>query len=191
MNRPAVSQSGFTILELASVVLVSGILAMSSIPLVKSYAKDVATNGAHEQFTKAVASARSSAVSLGKSVAVCASVDGKQCSNGDWENGWLTYVEEGANKGFDIPPALLLDYHSIDGYDINLDVFDEALQPVAAIRFGSNGFNLSGHRIAATMCPKLQQHKTQNVLIERTGRIRLSGSLGDDAAPNNMNCYQA
>jgi len=53
--------------------------------------------------------ARSSALNLGREVAICAAnIDGSNCSGADsWNNGWLVYIDKNGNRSLDTDEQLL------------------------------------------------------------------------------------
>src|SRR5690606_17041952 len=90
MSTSIGKQRGFTMLELFSVVVVSGVLAMASMPLIQDYKEQHAAAGVQQKFAETLALARERAVGAGEAVFICASRDGETCAN-DWASGWLVY----------------------------------------------------------------------------------------------------
>lgn len=179
-------QSGFTMIELMTVMLIAGILAALSAPLIKSYAKESAAGSIHAEFSETLASARQMAVATGQTVALCASADGLRCSGDDWSKGWLVYLERDVSAQGAIAPEAIVGAYQIDQVDFRLVILDENFKDVPSIRFNAQGFSMAESRLAATMCNS-QVHKSMDaLLVERTGRIRAFSNPFDRPAAQAM-----
>lgn len=181
MSSQKKSQSGFTFIEVASVMAVSGLLTVMGLPMVNQLQAESAASGAQQHFAEALAYARTHAVSQGKTVKVCGSSDGRVCSDNAWSQGWLVHQGE-QTLGDPIAAVDIISTHQFDDATYAVKVYDEKWQAVNEIRFDTQGFNLAQQRLAATVCVPGATSAMDAVLIERTGRVRLSTTSADKAA---------
>lgn len=177
MSSQKAKQSGFTLVEIASVMAVSGVLAVTGLPMINDYKARSAAASVQNNFAEALGQARTYAVSQGKLVKVCGSHDGKVCSNDAWSKGWL--VHQGDSQSSNIAEQDIISAYQFEQAQYTLQVFDESWNSVNEIRFDTQGFNLAQQRLAATVCLPGANSEIDAVLIERTGRVRTSTSAGD------------
>lgn len=182
MSSQRKSQSGFTFIEIASVMAISSLLAVMGMPLVNQFKADSAASGAQQNLAQALAHARTHAVSQGKTVKVCGSSDGLVCSDDAWSKGWLVHQSEQSSAGAVIAAEDIISAYQFDDTTYAVRVYDEKWQAVNEIRFDTQGFNLAQQRLAATVCVPGASAEMDAMLIERTGRVRLSHSAADKAA---------
>lgn len=181
MNNRAAKQSGFTFIEIVSVMAASGFLAMLSLPMLNDYKAQSAASGVQKSFADALAQARAYAVAQGQSVEVCGSSDGKSCSSDAWSDGWLVY--SGDRKmalGESISSDQIISAYHFEDASHTLHVIDEESKAVNEIRFDVQGFNLAQQRLAASVCLPSDNVEAGAVLVERNGRIRLTNRAAGD-----------
>lgn len=184
MSSQPTKQSGFTLIEMASVMAISGLLAVVGLPMVNDYKAQSVAAGAQKMFAEALVQARTMAVSHGKTVKICGSRDGKTCSDNAWSEGWLVYHGDGQTaSGETITDHQIIADYRFEDTVYALQVFDEQWQDVHEIRFDTQGFNLAQQRLAATVCVLGSKAEADAVLIERTGRVRVSSYSDDRRAP--------
>lgn len=184
MNSPKSKQRGFTMLELFSVVVVSGVLAMAGMPLIKDYQRSHAAAGTQQKFAESLAVARERAVGAGVSVFLCASADGTTCS-ADWDNGWLVYQSSQKKlPGQSVPAEEIIQHIHIADSDAEFKVIDENLASVSEIRFDSRGFNTASQRLMAMSCESGASAEGDAVIVERSGRVRIGKQAGEQENPS-------
>ncbi len=167
---------GFTLIEVMSVLAVGSAVAMLGLPVVDDFNSKRVAAGVQDEFTSALALARSTAAATGQTVALCGTEDGERCSLGRWNNGWLVYVEDASTAGkANAMPAQRLHSVSLQQSKAHLAVLDEQSKPVEAIRFDSRGFNVAAQRIAASVCSSGEVKQLAAVTIERSGRVHAGG----------------
>jgi type IV fimbrial biogenesis protein FimT len=86
---------GFTFIEIMIALVVFGALLTAAVPAYRDWiASQQLANHAHF-ITDTLDLARSEAIKHGNRVNLCKSGDRRQCTdNGDWEQGWLLFVDE-------------------------------------------------------------------------------------------------
>lgn len=87
-----VRQSGLSLVELITTLLIMAVLARVAIPSYNNVIRDNRLLGAANSLMGAIAMARAEAVRRGRMVSVCPSSTGTSCSS-DWAAGWIVYVE--------------------------------------------------------------------------------------------------
>jgi type IV fimbrial biogenesis protein FimT len=184
MNSSKSKQRGFTMLELFSVVMVSGVLAMAGVPLIKDFQRSHTAADTQQKFAESLAVARERAVGAGVSVFVCASADGATCS-ADWDSGWLVYQSSQKKRpGESVPAEEVIQHIEIADSDAEFKVLDENLASVTEIRFDSRGFNTASQRLMAMSCESGATAEGDAVIVERSGRVRIGKQLSEQESPS-------
>lgn len=92
-------QSGFTLIELMTVIAIVGIVAVLATPnmvtVIERNQKSAALNSVFGMLNMA----RSQAVTRQETVSVCPSSDQATCNTNYWEAGWLMFVDDGTGTG--------------------------------------------------------------------------------------------
>lgn len=91
--------SGFTLVELLTVLAIVGILAALAGPAMSSFIQSNRLATATNDFVAALNLARSEALKRSVSAGVCKSSDGVTCTGGGtWNSGWIVFLD-GDNNG--------------------------------------------------------------------------------------------
>ncbi len=188
MSKGKSRQFGFTMLELFSVVVVSGVLAMASMPLLKDFQSNHTAADLQQTFAESLAVARERAVGTGVAVYLCGSADGETCSS-DWGNGWLVYQSaQPKAPGQTVPEADIIQHIDVADARSELKVIDEDLHAVAAISFDSRGFNAASQRLTAMTCAS-DSAAGAAIFLERSGRVRVGKNTVAEEHPS-FRCQQ-
>lgn len=101
MQYPNPRPNGFTTIELLTGVLIATILVTSAAPGFVQVATNNRMTAHANQLITALALAKSTAVSQGKRVTLCASTDQSTCaaSSSDWRYGWVLFIDETGTVG--------------------------------------------------------------------------------------------
>lgn len=189
MSSRVSKQRGFTMLELFSVVVVSGVLAMAGMPLIKDYQRSHEAAGTQQKFAESLAAARERAVGGSSLVFVCGSADGTTCSS-DWTSGWLVYQSTARKMpGESVAAEEIVQRVEVADSEAELKVFDENFAAVAEISFDSRGFNTASQRFTAMSCESGSAAATDAVFIERSGRVRIGKNTSTEENPS-FRCQQ-
>lgn len=98
-QSPALSQ-GFTLIELLIVLLIVGIVLLFAVPSLQTNMQNGQLASARSNWLSALSNARTEAVSRSTAVSLCASSDQASCAgNGNWEAGWIAFVDDGKGGG--------------------------------------------------------------------------------------------
>lgn len=190
MNSSISKQRGFTLLEVFSVAVVSGVLAMAGMPMIEDYQRKHAGADLQQTFAESLAVARERAVGAGTAVYLCASADGATCSS-DWKAGWLVYQgAQPTSPGDAVAEGDIIAHVKIEEASAGLQVLDENLEAVAAISFDSRGFNAASQRLTAMTCEAGGVLDAGAVFLERSGRVRVGKNTVAEENPS-FHCQRA
>lgn len=165
---------GFTIIELMVTVAVLAVAVAIAVP---TYTNMLINNRMASKTNEFVASlhyTRSEAVKRGANVRACASSDGVTCATtGDWDQGWIVFVEA-ASTVLNVYPPLR------DG-----DTLVKSGLQTRAIRFDGNGMS-AGFNGTVTLCDRDGDvKKARAVVISNAGRIQLAADSNSDGIVEN------
>ncbi len=92
----SVRYAGFTLMEFMTALAIIAVLVGLGVPTFREFTRNSAAAAAHGDLVTALNLARSESMRLGRTVSLCASTDGLDCSGDadDWQAGWLTFVDE-------------------------------------------------------------------------------------------------
>lgn len=91
---------GFTLTELMVTVMIGSIVLTMGIPEFREFSLNQRVQTSSHAFVRSLNMARQEAIKRGSPVGVCA-LNGTQCNNGSWENGWVVFADDNQNGSFD------------------------------------------------------------------------------------------
>lgn len=101
------TQKGLTLVELLTTVSILSIVIVAGVPSLQSLHANNQRASVMFEFTTSVAFARGEAARRRLPVTLCASTDGASCSNGEWNGGWITFVDADSDKEVDVGEEIL------------------------------------------------------------------------------------
>jgi type IV fimbrial biogenesis protein FimT len=93
-------KSGFTLLELLIALALIGIVTALALPSMRSFSQNDRLTTNINTMIGHLAYARSEAVKRSAQVSICISSDALTCTGGNWEDGWIVYVDSNADDNF-------------------------------------------------------------------------------------------
>ncbi len=122
------SQKGFTIVEIMIAIAIVTILTAVALPsLTQIFARnDLA--GITNELIASINQARSEAVTRSTTVVICPSSGGAGCDAGDWESGWLIFIDNNNNGAFNIGDQPLSVGNGATTTAISIDGFNNGLR---------------------------------------------------------------
>ena len=162
-------QNGFTLLELvialSIVAILASILPSVSAALIYSNKVTVAVN----KIAGDMSYARSEAVMRNENVELCKTLNGIKCiREGQWESGWMIFVDENKNRKRELSEQLLKYQPTIDTVNITYRGSGSSHY----IRFRADG--ATGANGTFAFCSDSKGLSKKALILFRTGRLRLS-----------------
>ena len=160
--------SGFSLVELIVTVSVLALLGGLAAPAFSGMYQDAQRTTAVNGFIHSVFLARSTAITSGRTVTVCRSVDQQSCSHQleDWQSGWIVFM----NTDDDLPPqrdaheTVLSVVHAWPGGRISSNRREYSFRPLI-------------HRVvngSIVFCDRRGSAQARAVIINSAGRPRVS-----------------
>jgi type IV fimbrial biogenesis protein FimT len=110
--------TGYTLIELMAVLAIASTLLIVAIPMFRTQVQNSRMSAAATDLLGTFMSAKSQAIGLNYPVKVCISnnapdPDDLECvENGQWEDGWFTFVDTNSDGNFDAGDEEVLQIHS-------------------------------------------------------------------------------
>ena len=160
--------SGFTLLELLITVAVIAIAMAIAVPSMREFTQNDRLTTNINTFIGHLALARSEAVKRSQHVAGCVSNDAASCTGGNWEDGWIIYIDADATNSFSAGEEILRAQQALDG--------GNTLTPAgigSQIIYDYRGFVDAGSVGSFLLCDIRSGDFGKTVRITTTGRVRL------------------
>ena len=188
MSKYPFKNKGLTMIELMITLALAGILIASAAP---SFRTSIQNNRMVTQINELQTSlnlARSEAIKRNDNVTVCQSDDGASCTGGDWEDGWIIFVDidfDGSVDALDGDTVIRVD--GVISGDNTL-AFDQA-----RVIYARDGFARPNSSGTFTLCDTRGSEQARGLVVGVSGRPRLAidsntnGTL-EDADDNDLVC---
>jgi type IV fimbrial biogenesis protein FimT len=170
-----INNKGMTLIELLIGLAVLSVLVMLSVSGFSTLLASARMNSQVNILLHSFHTARQISRARGIDVAVCKSVDGRQCTtNGNWHDGWMVF----ANLDGDHPPrrdpdeALLEVHESVRQLDISANRHAFVLRP-----FGKRSTNGT-----LVYCDRRGSKSARSIIISYTGKPRSSNKSASGRA---------
>jgi type IV fimbrial biogenesis protein FimT len=163
-------KSGFTLLELLITVALIAVVTALAIPGMSTFSKNDRLTTNINTMIGHLAYARSEAVKSSAQVSICASSDAANCTGGNWEDGWIVYVDSDSNGSFSedttTGEVILRANQALDGGNKLSPTANYASQ----VTYDNRGF------VTATggflLCDNRNGAFGKTITISNTGRVR-------------------
>lgn len=142
---------GFSLIELLVALAILGIIMALSLPSFQDTLESANTNSQIKVLLTTLNLARSEAIKRGTEVSICASTSGTDCSDDDWSDGWMVFVDvngdaDGDTGSVDAGDIVIRVYDSLGANSILTSSFD-------LFSYNSRGFSAVGTLQTLLLCP--------------------------------------
>jgi type IV fimbrial biogenesis protein FimT len=177
-------QRGFTLIELMVAVALLGMLLSMAVPALNQFTNNARQTGAINDFVASMHMARSTAVTTNSRVTVCASSNQRTCEVVPWDQGWIAFTDPNNNGFVDGNDQVVAASQGIDGLAIASGEFGLSLQYRPNGRVINAGANGTAGQF--TVCDDRGDEYAKVLIIDLSGRPRVSKYLADGSTPNCM-----
>lgn len=167
LNSRSTSRA-FSLIELIVSLGVLGILLGLAVPGFADYRAKQAMRSASERLLVSLWLARTEAITGSQHTLVCSSSDGQSCDGtGQWENGWIVFVDSNRNRQFD-PAEKMLDRG--EAFRTG-QLTARSVRSRSKIRYNMMGYS-PGTNVTITFCDERGPNHAAALIVSNTGRPR-------------------
>jgi type IV fimbrial biogenesis protein FimT len=175
-------ENGFTLIELMIAVGLTGLLLSMAVPALDIFVANARQTGAINDFVSTIHQARSTAVTTNTRVTICPSASGNDCESVGWNAGWIVFSDPDSDRNVDAGETILSASGAVDGLTIQSSQFGTFMmyRPNGRVMNAS----LNGSSGAFTVCDDRGASHAKVMIIDLSGRPRLSKTMADGSAPS-------
>lgn len=175
-------QHGFTLVELMVAVALLGLLLSMAVPALDQFTTNARQTSTINDFIASVHLARSTAVTTNARVTVCASSNQRTCGAVPWGEGWIAFSDRNNNGSVDGDDTIVSASQGANGLAIASGEFGLSFQYRPNGRVVNAGANGTAGQF--TVCDDRGDEYAKVLIIDLSGRPRVSKSLADGSAPD-------
>ena len=174
-------ENGFTLIELMIAVGLTGLLLSMAVPALDIFVSNARQTGAINDFVSTIHKARSTAVTTNTRVTICPSSGGTNCEAVGWNNGWIAFSDLDSDRNVDANETIFATMGRVDGLTLQSAEFGVFMmyRPNGRVMNAS----LNGSAGAMSFCDGRGPDHAKVMIIDLSGRPRLSKTLADGSAP--------
>jgi type IV fimbrial biogenesis protein FimT len=174
-------ENGFTLIELMIAVGLTGLLLSMAVPALDIFISNARQTGAINDFVSTIHQARSTAVTTNTRVTICPSSGGTNCEAVGWNNGWIAFSDIDSDRNVDNNETVFATMGEVDGLTMQSAEFGTFMmyRPNGRVMNAS----LNGSAGAMIFCDGRGVDHAKVMIIDLSGRPRLSKTLADGSAP--------
>lgn len=175
-------KSGFTLIELMIAVALVAILLATAVPALDDFTNNSRQTGAINDFVSAMHLARNTAITTNSRVTMCPSAGGANCELTGWDSGLIVFRDANSNGNVDAGETIVTASDGVVGLTIQSGEFPQFLM------YRPNGramtVAVTGNSGEFSVCDSRGAEKGKVILVELSGRPRLSKYRADGSPPN-------
>jgi len=163
-------QNGFTLIELMTTLGIAAILVAVAIPGMQAFELNSRQSGSLNELVSGMRIARSTAITTNTRVTVCASSNGTSCNNAAWDDGWIAFVDNDADRSVDVNERILRTGEPVDGIRITSGQFANffVYRPNGRVMYANVNEN-SGQFV---FCDRRGSDHAKGINVDLSGRPR-------------------
>ncbi len=164
------ANTGFTLIELLVSLIILTIIVSHAYSGMHRFSQRLKIQTIANDLRQNLNLARSSAITQKRKTIICPSNNGKNCdSKGDWNHGWLVFIDKNHNKTYDKQDQAL------NYYDFKQTITIDNSQHRKKLVYQRNGFS-SGSNTTFSICSTSNDIPAISVIVSNTGRARIAKS---------------
>jgi type IV fimbrial biogenesis protein FimT len=159
--------SGFTLLELLITVALISIVMAIAIPSMTTFTQNDRLTTNINALIGHLAYARSEAVKRSQQVSLCVSNNTTSCTGGNWEDGWIVYIDADGSNTFSAGEEILRAQQALDGANTLTTAIGNQ------VTYDYRGFVSAASVGNFLLCDARNGLFGKTIRISTTGRVRL------------------
>jgi len=176
------AQRGFTLIEMMVAVALTGLLLSMAVPALQQFTSNARQTSTINDFVSSMHIARSTAVTTNFRTTICASSNGVSCEAVSWDQGWIVFSDRDSDQAVGNDETIVASSDGADGLDIQSAEFGQFLmyRPNGRVMTAS----AAGNSGQFTVCDSRGSEHAKVLIVDLSGRPRLSYSQADGSAPS-------
>lgn len=174
-------QSGFTLIELMIAIALTAMLMSMAVPAMDVFVSNARQTGAINDFVSSMHLARSTAITTNTRVTLCPSANGTTCEIIGWDRGWIVFSDLDSDQIVDLDETITSRFEGVNNLSIDSAEFANFLlyRPNGRVMNAA----VDGSAGEFVVCDDRGASHAKVMIIELSGRPRLSEKLADGSAP--------
>ncbi|MDH5649742.1 MAG: GspH/FimT family pseudopilin [Gammaproteobacteria bacterium] len=174
---PLCRNLGFSMIEILVTLVVIAIVAALAIPNFRGVIQNNRLVTQANSLLTDLTLARSEAIKRSGSIGICRSTTGASCSNaGNWENGWLVFVDTNSNGTWDNTDQPLRFHKALAGGNTLRPNATGIVEPILLSSRGTSNIPDGG---GFRLCDDRGTASGKSILINRIGQVRIEKTPPD------------
>ena len=153
-----------------------------AVPAMNVFVSNSRQTGAINDFVSSMHLARSTAITTNARVTLCASTSGNDCDGAAWTDGWIVFGDTDSDQDVDAGETIVSEADGVEGLSMVSSEFP------AFLLYRPNGrvmnAAVNGSAGEFTVCDDRGASHAKVMIIELSGRPRMSKKLADGSAPS-------
>jgi type IV fimbrial biogenesis protein FimT len=175
-------QNGFTLIELMTAVGLTGVLLSMAVPAMSMFVSNSRQTSAINDFVSSIHIARGVAITTNARVTICPSAGGADCETASWNQGWIAFQDPDSDQKVDPGENIIATSGALEGLTLTSSEFGQFLM------YRPNGrvmnVTVNGNSGEFTVCDQRGTDHAKVMIIQLSGRPRLSDKLANGSAPS-------
>ena len=159
--------SGFTLLELTITVAIISIVMAIAVPSMTTFTQNDRLTTNINTLIGHLAYARSEAVKRNQQVSICSSNNATTCTGGNWQDGWIVYIDADGDNSFTAGEEVLRAQQALEGANTLTTAIG------TQVTYDYRGFVNAASVGSFQLCDGRSGPHGKTIRISTTGRVRI------------------